>query len=370
MGFVFVCLVLAVRRAGAAEAAAQEDGAAAVVGSEAIGPRRRLLGVGAALVPGVLVHGTGHWVLGEARTARRLLLLEGLGLSAFFGGGTALVLSGSSRYLVAPAIPMVIFGVGLFSTTLLADIYGASGASQIAGEPERRPPVVQSEQGVRILHDPLLDTGLASFSRVDGRLGPARGFGQLESVPAFHSARYRLGVGWTLLGAQPERGTEDGTRVELSSALTEHHYANDGFVTSSAELAVAGRLALLQIGPSLRGAFAEFSTGLALAETEYHLPGLSVPPDRETLLLGRIGFGAELGHAEARGSEAMVYYDHRHDEYVGGLTMAGLGSGVAGHFGMKGRYWLSRSLGVGAMVESGAAVMGGLSLLFRAGGEP
>ena len=68
------------------------------------GPVRRAVAIGASVVPGVVVHGSGHWVAGRPRAARRLLLLEGIGLGAFLGGGLTLVLTGANRYVVGPRL--------------------------------------------------------------------------------------------------------------------------------------------------------------------------------------------------------------------------------------------------------------------------
>ena len=99
---------------------------------------------------------------------------------------------------------------------------------------------------------------------------------------------------------------------------------------SSAELSVDTRYDLARVGPSLRGAFVELGLGYALGRIDYDLSGLSIPNDLEHLLLGRIGFGVTLRGLSAPGSELLVYYDHRHDDYAAGLKLTGLGSGVVG----------------------------------------
>src|SRR4051812_27157464 len=71
--------------------------------SVAVQPRSRLLPAAAAAVPGLVIHGAGHFALGQPRTARNLLLMEGVGLGAFLAGGLTLAFTGASRYFVAPA---------------------------------------------------------------------------------------------------------------------------------------------------------------------------------------------------------------------------------------------------------------------------
>jgi hypothetical protein len=48
--------------------------------------------------------------------------------------------------------------------------------------------------------------------------------------------------------------------------------------------------------------------------------------------------------------------------------MEGLGSGVAGHFGIEGRWFFTRELGLSAHAEVGSAYVTGLSVLFRQAG--
>ena len=49
----------------------------------------RALATGAAVVPGVLVHGMGHYVAGETTTGHRLLIAQGVGFGLVLGGGGA-----------------------------------------------------------------------------------------------------------------------------------------------------------------------------------------------------------------------------------------------------------------------------------------
>jgi hypothetical protein len=88
------------------------------------------------------------------------------------------------------------------------------------------------------------------------------------------------------------------------------------------------------------------------------------------LLLGRIGFGITLRGLSAPGSELLLYYDHRHDDYAAGLKIRGIGSGAVGHFGLSGRWFFNESIGIAGDVQAGSAYIGGASLLFRSGTAP
>ena len=85
------------------------------------------------------------------------------------------------------------------------------------------------------------------------------------------------------------------------------------------------------------------------------------------MLLARFGFGLYVGRRADRWGEVRIYYDHRHDDFAGGLKMPGLGSGPLGHFGLDGRAFVSDRWGARAEVQAGAAWVAGLSLVYRYG---
>lgn len=330
---------------------------------------RRTAGVAASVLPGLLVHGTGHWVHGQPCVARRLAIAEAAGVGGILAGGSTIVFTGASRYLMLPAISLTIAGFGLFITSFAADLYGTSGAHRVAGEPERWRPRWETELGILRVDNPLFDFEWLVSQQLAANIGMLRFSGALDTALDASHARYRMGATLRSYGPRTDMPSRDGSYFDLQAAVTEQRYVLSGFVTDSAELLATGRLDLQRIGPTLRGAFAELSTGVALARTRYAINGLSVPVDLESLLLGRIAFGTYLGRGAHRGSEAMLYYDHRHDDYAAGLKMPGLGSGTLGHWGLAGRYYFSRQLGIGTELEIGSAYVTGLSLLFRDGGH-
>jgi hypothetical protein len=76
-----------------------------------------------------------------------------------------------------------------------------------------------------------------------------------------------------------------------------------------------------------------------------------------------MGWGFYLGGPDTPVGEVSSYYDHRHDDFVGGFTETSIG--VPGHIGFAGRAWLSDNFGFNAVFEAGAAIMAGGSLMFR-----
>lgn len=333
---------------------------------EPLHERSRALPAVAAAVPGVVVHGSGHWALGEPATARQLLLLEGIGLGMFLAGGLTIVFTGASRYFVAPAASVTMAGFGLFSTSYLADIYGSvskDGAATLSRY--RSPARWETELGYRRVYDPQFAYRDFLVERVSRQIGPLR----LSPSGMFDvrgdTARYRLETQYRLAGAIDEPAPSDLSYVDLTLGFVHQRHRPEHFTKSSAELSVDGRYDLARLGRTLRGSFVELSAGYALSRLDYDLRGLSVPHDLEHLLLGRIAFGVTLRGLSAPGSEALLYYDHRHDDYAAGLKIRGLGSGVAGHFGLSARWFFTESIGIAGDVQAGSAYIGGASLLLR-----
>jgi hypothetical protein len=330
-------------------------------------PGTRVLAGAASVVPGAVVHGAGHYVLGETDTATDLLLFEALGLGMVFGGGAVIALTGASRYVVGPAAAVTILGVGTFGLSLAADMYGSVSPDPGAAAlrlPQLQP-MLESELGYRRVDDPLfrhrdflvervaynrgaLGVGLSGFFSVDG-----------------DNARYRADGVYRLFD---DGGGGDATprdRLELEVGFVHHRYLVEHFDMTSAELGVAGRYDLSRVGRTLAGSFVELGVGYGHGVITYDVPSHDLPSDDYMLLLARFGFGVTLRGASGPGSEALLYYDHRHDDFAAGLKVTGLGSGVAGHFGFRARWFFNDVVGVSGDVAVGSAWVYGGSLVLR-----
>jgi hypothetical protein len=327
----------------------------------------RALAAGAVVVPGALVHGAGHFVTGESKTARRLLLAEGVGLGMILGGGSVLALTGASRYLAGPAAGLAVGGFGLFLGSFAADAYGVlSPDADAAGRRRRTAAGAESELGYLALSGPHVDEPGYVLQRVSLRAGSFRVTPSALFSTRGTSARYRVEGAYRFLGATPSasgHGTSD--HLDVVVGAFHHREPADYVARSSMELQLDTRYDLGHVGPTLRGAFFDFSIGYAAAHIDYDVNGVAVPGDFDSALLGRFGFGAILRGAAYRGSEASLYYDHRHDDLVGGFVMRGLGSGAAGRFGFDARWYFTPNVGVSLHGEVGSAWLGGASLLFR-----
>lgn len=327
-----------------------------------------VLPVLAAAVPGAVVHGSGHFALGETKTAKNLLLMEGLGLGLFLAGGLTIVFTGASRYVVGPAAGSTIMGFGLFSTSYLADIYGAASRDGDAALSRYRAPARwETELGYRRVHDPQFAHTDFLYQRVSRQIGPFRLTPSGWFSARGDTARYRVEGQYRVAGNVYEPRPRDQSFVDVTVGFVHQRHRPEHFSKGSAELSVDARYDLGRLGATLRGSFVELGLGYGIGRLDYDLRGLSVPHDIEHLLLARIGFGVTLRGLSAPGSEVLVYYDHRHDDYVAGLKLTGLGSGVAGHFGTTLRWFATESWGVAADAQAGSAYLLGASLVFRNG---
>ncbi len=326
---------------------------------------RRALAVGASVVPGVVAHGAGHYVAGDSSTGAKLLIAEGVGLGMVLGGGAGLFLTGASRYTVGPLAAISMFGVGVFGTSWFADIYGsaATDQEQAWARGAGAPAFFESELGYRYVYTPIFAYRSFMVERFAVWLHRTRfepsawlSFGQ-------GNARYRLQVAERLYGASPGLPRRLADLVDLELALTRHRYAPESFTRSTIEASTRTRYDLAHLGDSLRGAFVEASLGYAFAGTTFDFSGAEANID--DLLLGTMGFGVQLRGPLANGSEALVYYDHRHDDFAAGLTASGLGSGIAGHFGLRTTLFFDERFGASMEGQVGSAAVIGASLVLR-----
>lgn len=334
-----------------------------------ISPGRRALGLGAAIVPGVLVHGPGAWVVGKKATAGKLAIASGVGLVSALLGGALLAVTGASRRTTGPIAAMTVASVGVFSTSMLADLYAALAPEGGTGEPVREAPWVEAMVGAYAMSDPVFRHSELVIQRLDVRWASLRTSVQAEHAPESTSRRLRVEEGVRLYGATPGTPMRDGTAIDLEGALTDHAYPRDGFGTTIAELTLRARMDLARIDRELTGAFVEGLFGVGLMVDRFKAASAKGANDANSILLGRFAFGTYLGRPSAGAvhGEASVFYDHRRDGFVGGLQPNGIGAGYLGSVGATARVWLGSSWGIGTNAQAGSALIGGLSLHFRAG---
>lgn len=322
-------------------------------------PERRALAGAATLVPGVLLHGSGHFALCEKKTAYRLLAMEGVGAVSLVGSTAGLAATGASRYLVAPLAIGAWAGASLFVLSFLADIYGVTNADPDRPIPIMKPSLLAVETGARYVYDPQFShrVFLSQSFRLDLStlwLEPRWDFALDEK-----NQRYALLAGHRLLGATPKRPFADGSYLEVRAGIADHAYSEEGFAMTTLEGSLAGRFDLGRFAKTLRGSFAEAELGLAHQWSRFE----GFDGDQTDELLLRTTFGSYWGGGAVQG-ETRFGYVHRRDTLAGGMRVSGIPAGYLGYVETRSEAYFG-SFGVATEVTYGAAFIVGAALLFR-----
>ncbi len=342
---------------------ASDDGAAQPARSRAwLAPGWLAASIG--LVPGFLLHGSGAFAIGDHKAARRLIMAEGTGLAAFLAAGSLIALTGSSRRLIGVLAPAVIGGFGVFTLGWLADIYAASTGGRDARAPDFAAQF-EGELGYLYVHDPQFSYASFLVARGDLRQGAWRASPQAWVALDDDNQRFLLELAYRPWGPRPGRTARDGSYVELASGVRYHRFGSERFAVVTSEWHLDARLDLARMGTSLAGAFVEGQLGGALELYDFEAEGSSFANNAFGLLLTRFGFGLYFGAGGRRSGEALVYYDHRHDDFAAGLGVQGIASGVLGHFGACGHFFITRQWGLTGLVEFGSASVTGLGVRYR-----
>ncbi len=323
---------------------------------------RRIGASALALGPGLLVHGTGSYVMKDKLVARRLLLSEGVSLGAFLAAGSLLAATGASRKLVAVGLPIVMTGLAVFMIGWAADIYAVTtGGRDVTGTPQLA--AIEAELGHRYVYDPQFAYRNFIYGHADLRAGRFRISPSAWVGADDDNQRLNLDSAYRMWGRNMQRATRDGTHADLAMGFTYHRYPGEKFAVYTPEWRIDGRLDLSHVGPSLRGAFVDGQLGYGLELYDFEVA--SGGPDPFGMLLARFGFGVYFGDSALRTGEASFYYDHRHDDFAAGLGVRGIGSGLLGHFGVKAQQFFLPAWGAGVLIEGGSAIVAGLSLKYR-----
>ncbi len=328
-------------------------------------PRFEVLPAAVSVVPGLLLHGLGSLVAGDTQTAKRQFLLEGSGLGLLIAGGLPIAMSGASRRIIGPLYPVTLAGVSLFSLSTLSNLYAAVAPAFPPGEVPRYLPPLELEVGYQHVVDPAFSYRHFVSVGALARLERVRLEAGAKLSPDEGNLRVRVGGAYRLMGA-PEgvRAGADGTALDLEAAALAHRYPTEDFTLSGGELFLRGRYDMARFSPRMAGSFAELGVGFAMQRYIYSGPVDDILFEQ---LFFTAGYGVYLGRGGPFRGEALLYYDHRKDDFPGGIKAGG---GVPGYVGLRGRMLLTRRWGVSADLQAGSALVGRVSLVYALGGEP
>jgi hypothetical protein len=325
-----------------------------------------LLATGAAVVPGLLLHGSGHFVAGERATAGKLALAQLAGMFMAVGGIAILAVTGADPKFTPPGALIAMYGVGLFGSSFLADIFGVATPPGGVGDPVTKTDWLSYRGGYRYVDSPIFEfrrhgatAGLSYRSGAFGLDVDALTVVTSAEVEAGADARYRL------TGPRPDRRADDGSYSDLLLGYDFREFDRGEFQTHTVDLFWDNRWDLRNFAPTLDGSFILIGAGVALQTIHYD----DLPDIVTTLLLSRMGFGIDIGESTDGWGDALVYYDHRHDGPAAGFKITGLGSGNAGHFGARWRQHVYRGWGFYTGTEIGSAWVVRAGVERRFGGE-
>ncbi|QRN96885.1 hypothetical protein JRI60_49295 [Archangium violaceum] len=332
---------------------------------EEVRPPFAVLPAVVAVVPGLVLHGLGPLVAGDTGTAKRLFLLEGAGFGLLAVSGVPIAMSGASRRVIGPLYAVALTGAGLISISTLANLYAAVSPAFSPGMVAQRLPPLELELGYQYADDPSFSyrhfVSLGAMARLErvrleagARLSPDDG-----------NLRVRLGGAYRLLGGPDgARGGADGSALDLELGALAHRYPTERFTLAGGEAFLRGRYDMARFSPRMAGSFAEMGVGMTVQRYVYAGPTDDMLFEQ---LLFTFGYGVYLGRGGPFRGEAMLYYDHRKDDFPGGIKAGG---GVPGYVGLRGRVLLTERWGMSADLQAGSALVGRLSLVYALGGEP
>jgi hypothetical protein len=307
-------------------------------------------GVGPALLalgPGLAMSGIGTWTAGDRDLGRTLLTAQMAGIGIAAAGGIPLLVTGASRRVSGLSMAFILAGGGMFLGSWMADIYAAAtGGSDRPLWRDR--PGLELSGGYAYVYDPLFAYRNFAVVDLDLRQGPWRvtPSAWLAVDDSAQRARLELARRWT---------ADDRSFLEWVGALTWHHLGDAEVAVWTAETFMSARVNMARLGAPLRGSF--FALGLGLGLESYRVRGAT---DLLDLPLARAGYGVAL----ARG-EVELYYEHRHDDFSGGLGTGQQFDGPYGHVGARLMTYLSQTWGLEAELEAGSAYVGSVRALWR-----
>jgi hypothetical protein len=333
---------------------------ALLVAQDGVSPRPfPVKATAAAVIPGLVFHGAGHFVAGQPRTARRLLLIEGLGVGAMIVGVATLAITGASRHLAAPLFALPAAGAGLFLGSTFADIYGVVAPPGGTGAAQVESAAIEGRVATRYVYDPTVRYGTLLGPALDLRWRTLRFSPSAWVATAEDNQRLAFSLAYRPWGPRPGGRATDGSFGEVVVGGFHHRYGPERFDLNAVDVSAQGRLDLARLAPSLAGSF--FEAGMGLGVDYFHYRVGARETEADDLLLFRFAYGLYLG----RSGEAALFYDHRHDDYAGGLKVTGLLSGVAGHLGLGGSWFFTPRWGISLEAQVGSAYLAGLSLAYR-----
>ena len=313
---------------GAPELTSESEGAAP---AQDISAWRRGAGAGLALIPGVLISGGGHWVVGRNKEAKRLFWLKLSSLASLLTSGAVVASAGASEYVTPWGVPMILTSALSFVSVTLLDLTGALSEPQRPSQALRgllTPQLRSGEQGSFELQGGYRRSatrpdhalwGLSWAHRLEGNKRRSRGRSLyvVKLSGADEQVRGSVAGAWAL---RARRAWSSWAQLSYVG----HHNTRADVMLHQLELTSRWESSLgALIGPSLSALRGQLWFGWAGGILRYPLGD----NDGTSAILGGLTL---THHSLSDRLRVSVGYDHRHDGWEGGALLYGLGSGVPG----------------------------------------
>ena len=291
--------------------------------------KQKLLGSTLALVPGLILSGGGHWYIDRQKEASRLYWWKLTGLVGLLTGGALLASSGASELMTPWVTPILLVSSSSFILPTALDLIGVWSKAK-----ERRTPALDQA--------PLLEAqGQFKISLGSGLL--------LDQDPEVESAYYEFTLGQQIHHfAYQLKGTMHDAQSRFNLEIEQQFTQGEGWSVwgrggGTAHLMPQTKLHLYQGEASLRtylrlGQFigtsrlSAFTADIAFGWTGGMLIYSKNSADQLTGILGGFTF---RHHSFKDRLRVALAYEHRHDDWIGGAILPGLGSGILGYLSLK-----------------------------------
>lgn len=306
------------------------------------------LATAAAVFPGLLVPGSGHFVMGQREDGKNFLVLDAVALALMGLGFGGQALSGGADRLSPLTLTPAVAGIALVSVAWLADILGTAHGTKPWLAPRDPPGSLSLSAGYTGLFGSQLAFHHGLGLDASWRYGPfsAEPWGLFDPSLSYYGAGARLAlVVW-------RDGDDPVTRLTIGGAVTHHRFRSDRYSTTVGELHGELRLNLKHLSQTLRNVWLLARLGAGLEGFAYDAKAFAWA-DLSPVLVLEVGGGARVHE------RVMVefVYRSRKDELPGGIVIPGLFDSYLGMFELKGRVTLTERFAVLAGVRYGTGLM-------------
>ena len=282
-----------------------------------------------AMISAPIIAGPGHYLIDESKVATQLFWWKLGGTLGILSGASALASTGASNVITPWAIPTLIISGASFVMPTIFDILGIWSSphslqtqDSLVLPPLRAAPLLQ-DLGTR-----NLQLGIGSRKTVQQS---THAFYELTWSQSLDQIAYQLAASWAdqqarlRLNLQHKLSGGRGWRLWQGFGLTTHHHRQAQLDLYQGEYTL--RLAF-RFGQLLHQKFKHFSGEIF---TGWYGGAFAYPKGSLDQTTGILGGFALVHHSFKDYVRFKINYNHRHDDWVGGAIVPGVGSGILGY---------------------------------------